>query len=271
MQFLNKWERKFGWMSFPGLLRYYALLHVAVFLLQYINPMISMELDFDLEKILSGEVWRVVTFLFSTSGMTGLGARSLLYIYFMVIIAFMVSDGLEAAWGVFRTSLFLYAGIAGLLIANVIFSLLFYRAFDVMISVPATGALLNTSAFFAFATLFPKVELRVFFVLPVQIRWLAILATIPFLLLIISIPVSIAYLGIGFANYIFWAGIPALRRQSRAIKSGSGSRKYKKEKMNDREAFHRCKACGQTEASDPELEFRMAADGEEYCEDHLPK
>jgi hypothetical protein len=29
--------------------------------------------------------------------------------------------------------------------------------------------------------------------------------------------------------------------------------------------------CGRTEISDPELDFRMAADGEEYCEDHLPK
>ncbi len=271
MRFLDKWERKFGWLSFPGLLRYYALFHVAVFLLQYNNPMISMKLDFDLEKILSGEVWRVLTFLFSTSGMTGHRASSLLYIYFMVMIAFMVSDALEAAWGVFRTSLFLYAGIAGLLIANVIFSLLFYRVFNVMISIPATGALLNTSAFFAFATLFPKAELRVFFVLPVQVRWLAILAAIPFLLLAFSLPLSIPYLGLGFANYIFWAGIPALRRQVGAIKSGSGSRKYKREKMDARDAFHRCKTCGRTEVSNSELEFRMAADGEEYCEDHLPE
>jgi hypothetical protein len=245
------------------------LLHVAVFLLQYINPMIGMELDFDLEKILSGEVWRLVTFLFSTSGSGGLGALSLLFIYFMVMISFMVSDGLEAEWGVFRTSLFLYAGMAGLLIANVIFSLVFYRAFNFMISIPATGFLFYSSAFFAFATLFPKVELLVFFVIPVQIRWLAILAAIPFLVLVFLLPVSIAYLAFGFGNYLFWAAIPTLRGQARVVKSVVRKRKFDKHKLDDGEAFHRCKSCGRTEVSDPELEFRMAADGEEYCGDHL--
>lgn len=198
-----------------------------------------------------------------------------LWMYFMVMIAFLVSDGLEAAWGVFRTSMFLYAGIAGLLAGNVIFSLLFYSAFDVMVSLPATGALLNLSAFFAFATLFPKVELLVFFVLPVQVRWLAILAAAPIAYMVFLLPVSAAYLALAFGNYLFWVAVPVLRGKSKGVKSVAKSvarkRKFDKSKLDDSEAFHRCKSCGRTEISDPELEFRMAADGEEYCGDHLPQ
>lgn len=272
--FLDKWERKFGWLSFPGLLRYYALFHVAVFLLAYFNPMIAFELDFDLERILAGEVWRVISFLFATSGLEGwpLPVQAL-FLYFMVNIASMVSDGLEGAWGVFRTSLFLYVGYAGLVISNMVFSLLFYHAFSVMISVPFTGLILYTSAFLAFATLFPKVELMVFLVLPIQVRWLALLALIPMIQLAFMIPLSIPYMVLVFSNYLLWAGIPAMRGKKQAVKfmakSVARRRKFENSKLDEGEAFHRCKSCARTEVSDPELEFRMAADGEEYCEDHL--
>jgi hypothetical protein len=37
------------------------------------------------------------------------------------------------------------------------------------------------------------------------------------------------------------------------------------------EALHRCAVCGATELTDPNLDFRVARDGEEYCIAHLPK
>jgi Zn-dependent protease len=37
------------------------------------------------------------------------------------------------------------------------------------------------------------------------------------------------------------------------------------------QTLHRCHSCGCTEASSPELDFRVAADGEEYCSEHLPE
>lgn len=36
-------------------------------------------------------------------------------------------------------------------------------------------------------------------------------------------------------------------------------------------SLHRCNLCGKTEHTSPELEFRVAMDGEEYCYPHLPK
>jgi Zn-dependent protease len=35
--------------------------------------------------------------------------------------------------------------------------------------------------------------------------------------------------------------------------------------------LHRCAKCDRTEASHPDLEFRVAGDGEEYCAEHLPR
>jgi hypothetical protein len=53
------------------------------------------------------------------------------------------------------------------------------------------------------------------------------------------------------------------------IKSAGRRKKFKEAKLSDEDSFHRCKTCGRTEKSDPDLEFRMAEDGEEYCGDHL--
>jgi hypothetical protein len=54
MTIFDRMERRFGWLSFPGFLRYYALFHVLVFVLQYIRPDIGEVLEFDRAKILSG-------------------------------------------------------------------------------------------------------------------------------------------------------------------------------------------------------------------------
>lgn len=261
MQFLDKWERKFGWLSFPGLLKYYALFHVLVYLLQIVNPEIGTVLIFDKAKIMDGEVWRAATFLVADSGFGGLGAFGALFLFFMVMIAFMMNDALEGAWGVFRTSMFHYAAFAGLLVANFLYP----------VPMPGSGFFVYTSAFFAFATLFPRHEFLMFLVIPVQVRWLAMIGAGFLVFGVIGQPLYIGFLILGFGNYLLWAGIPALRGQARVVKSGARKRKFDKHKLDGGDSFHRCKVCGRTEISDPELDFRMATDGEEYCEDHLPK
>jgi hypothetical protein len=259
MQFSGKWERQFGWISFPGFLRYYAIFHLLVFLLQIINPNIGLVLDFNREKILAGEVWRLVTFLFSSSGMGGLDALGALFMFFMVMIAFMMNDALEGAWGVFRTSLFYYTGYIGLLIGNFLYPHV----------LTGNGYYIYASAFFAFATLFPKVEFLIFFIIPVQIRWLAFLSGFFILLQIVDQPSYAGYLLLAFANYLLWAGIPAMRGQARVVQAVQRRRKFQKESYMDENAFHRCAVCDRTELSNPELDFRMSIDGKEYCSDHL--
>ncbi len=50
----------------------------------------------------------------------------------------------------------------------------------------------------------------------------------------------------------------------------SRRRKFDMAKIPEDESLHRCENCGKTERDDPELEFRVAEDGEEYCVDHPP-
>lgn len=261
MTWFDRMERRFGWLSFPHFLRYYALLHGLVFALQFVRPNIASILEFDAGKILSGEVWRLVTFLFASSGLQGTGFFGLIFFIFMVMIAFMMSDALEGAWGTFKTSLFFHTGALCLLAGNFVFG-------NPMPGV--SGFLLYGAAFLAFATLFPKVEFLMFLIIPVQVRFLAWIQVGLMVLSVFGDWRILPFYLLAFANYIVWAGIPALRGTLQVIDSSQRRRSFKARKMPEEIAFHRCEACGRTEADDPSLEFRVGPDGREYCEDHLP-
>lgn len=258
---IGRLESRFGWLSFPGFLRYYALMHALVYVLQVFRPDIGALLEFDRARILSGEVWRVVTFLFSSSGFAGVGGIGILFFFFMVMIAFMMNDALEGAWGVFKTSLFHYCGVLGLIAAN----------FLIPNAMPGSGFLIYGTSFFAFATLFPKVEFLMFFILPVQVRFLAMIQAGLMLLAALGDWLLFPFFLSGCANYLVFAGIPALRGTTMVIESAQRRRRFNSKKERDERAFHTCHVCDRTDVTDPQLEFRVGSDGREYCLEHLPE
>jgi hypothetical protein len=259
MMSFDSLERRFGWLSFPGFLRYYIILFAMVYMLQIFRPEMVPLMAFDPERILKGEVWRLITFLFSPANVTGFGAMGAVFLFITVMLNFMISDSLESAWGVFRTSLFFHAGMLFLIVASWI----------IPSASGIAGYVFVSSAFLAFATLFPMVELLLFFIIPVQVRFFGwfLAAYLAF------IAASDAGMGVmvlaGVANYLLWAGIPALRGTARVMEASKRRRRFKAA-MDDREdAFHTCASCDRTDLSDPGLEFRVGKDGREYCVDHL--
>ena len=266
MTVFDRLERRWGRLAFPGFLRYYALFHVLVFVLQLIRPDIGQVLEFDREKIFSGEIWRIATLFFANSEFGNpRSPMAIIFLIFAVNIVFMVGDGLENAWGVFKASLFYYTGIVLVLVANFAYSFIFTGA------VPLSGTILYASAFLAFCTVFPKVEILLLFIIPVQVRFLGMLMAGGLLIAIISAPILLPFLTVALANYFIWAGIPALRGTARVIESGKRKKRFNSGKLPASEAFHTCAVCQVTEVSDPNMEFRIGHDGEEYCTGHLPE
>lgn len=262
MVFLNKLERHFGWLAFPGFLRYFALLDALVFALGLFNPQLGMLLVLDWGLVARGEYWRVVTGIFAASGFgAGVGLLfAILFKYFAVRILFLFSDALEGAWGAFKLSLFCYLGMAGAILATLLVP---------MVAVNM-GWLFYTSVFFAFATLFPLVEFRLFFVLPVQVRFLAIIAAVPLLWQGFFSGIWWAVLALVFGNYLIWAGVPALRGKKTMLRAVARRRRFMTAQLPAGSGLYRCAVCDRTDATHPDLEFRVAADGNDYCSDHLP-
>lgn len=261
MAFFDRLERRAGWMAFPGFLRYYALFHVLVYVLQFVRPDLGQAMEFDRAKVLSGEVWRVVTLFFANSEFGRPGLMTILFLYFAVQFVFMVNDGLEGAWGSFKTSLFYYTGILGILVANFIYAA----------GIPASGMMLYAAAFLAFATVYPKTEILLFMILPVQVRFLGMLMAAGLLLNLVGAPGLLPFYVLALANYAIWAGIPALRGTARVMDSSKRRRGFNAKNAPAGEAFHTCSVCNRTDVSDPQLEFRIGGDGGEYCVEHLPE
>jgi predicted DNA repair protein MutK len=76
---------------------------------------------------------------------------------------------------------------------------------------------------------------------------------------------------LGCANYLIFAGIPALRGTAMVVESAKRRKRFNSANKTEQQSFHTCVLCDRTEVTDPGLEFRVGHDGREYCAEHLPE
>lgn len=254
MRLLDKLERRLGFIAIPGLIRAIITLNVLVFILVYLNKGFDSYLALDIPRIRTGEVWRLVTYIFVPQMSHPL--LVLIALWFL----WYIGDGLERAWGPFRLTLYFLVGMIGTTVAALLSSSQF------------SNQMLFTTLFFAFAHFYPEEVIYVFFILPLKIKWIAWVYA--GFLLLAFVTQSNSYrmaLIAALSNYLIFFG-PEVVQQIRHRKEVAGRRKrFEIQSRSDEEPLHKCATCGATELSDPNLEFRVASDGEEYCLPHLPR
>jgi membrane associated rhomboid family serine protease len=254
MTWLNKLERRLGFLGIPGLMRIVVGLNALVFMLVRLNPEFRFALDLDPARIRHGEIWRLVTYIFLPQ------TSSFLWIILLLWFLWFIGEGLEQAWGAFRLSLYFFVGMIGTTVAAFFFGAHF------------SNSTLYASLFFAFARFYPDQVIYLLFILPAKIKWVAWLSA-AFLLFEFVIG-SNAYrmaLVAALANYLIFFG-PEIIYEARHRGEVSARRKrYARSSRGETEPLHKCAVCGATELSDPNLDFRVSRDGEEYCMAHLPK
>ena len=253
MTLLDKLERRLGWIAIPGLIRIVVTFNALVFGLVLLNPGFEAYLSLNPARILSGEVWRLVTYIFVPQ------IHHFLWVAVALWFLWFIGDGLERAWGPFRVTLFYLVGMIGTTAAAFFFGSNF------------SNAMLHASLFFAFAWFYPEEVIYIFFILPMKIKWLAWIfaAFLIFGFVVGTNSYRMALLA-AFSNYFIFFG-PELWQQARHRKDVASRRKrFEVQTRSDAEPLHKCATCGATEISDPNREFRVARDGEEYCIEHLP-
>lgn len=261
MRWLEKIERRLEWIHFEGLFKYLTFLGVIAYACQWARPGFGLMLDFDRQKVLSGEVWRVFTFLFTPMGLASFTAIGALFLFFAVRISFLISDSLEGAWGATRTTLYILTVWAGLIASHFLFA---------PVSV-ASGAMLYTSLFLAFATLFPKVEFLMFFLFPVQVRIFGWIIGLLMLMNAFVNPASLLLTVPALLPYALWVLPDVIHGRKSLVKAAQRRRKFNVASVPEAATFHRCETCQRTERDSEDLQFFTLPDGKEYCEDHLPK
>ncbi len=155
---LEKLANRTRRFAIHGLMNYVVVGMLTVFVADlFYNGILSRFLEFDRAAVFRGEVWRVLTFVFLPPN------SSLLFVFFALYFYWMIGQALEGEWGAAKFNWFYLIGAFGTMVAGLIMG-------------SATNEYLNLSLFFAFAILFPEFEIRLFFLLPVKVKWLGWIA-----------------------------------------------------------------------------------------------
>lgn len=260
MSWMDKAERRLGFIAIPGLLRYVAAFTALTFILYKIDPRYLTYIDLDMREVMRGQVWRLVTYIFNPQLGSLIPAPDWFNAAFSVLFLIWVGDRLEEAWGAFRLTAYFLLGMIGTTVAAVLFGEEF------------SNRMLYSSLFFAFARFFPNLVIFFAYILPLKVKWIAwIYAAILVMQFIFGTMALRSALLVSFANYLIFFGpdIIAEARQRREV-SDRRERFETATRRTTEEPLHSCAVCGATELTDPNLEFRVSRNGEEYCIPHLP-
>ena len=158
MKLLNQLERKLYRLPLKPFFRYMVLAMAGIYVLELFFPTFNLisRMSLFTAPLLRGEIWRVLTFLIVPPFGGILQAALSLYFFFFI------GTALETRWGVRRFFLFYVIGAVFAIIAA------FYTG-------DGTNLYLNLSLFFAFAVIYPDYQYLLFFVLPIKVKWLALL------------------------------------------------------------------------------------------------
>lgn len=281
MRTLSRWLSRFSYnhpnLSVEGLIRYVVAGNLLVFMLDlFTHGTSTLWLYFIPQLIFRGQVWRLVTFIFVPMSFSPLS-----FILTAVFTYFMGSR-LEAAWGSARFTLYYGLGV----ILNIIVGLVIPLINPAYLgAATADMHYLHLALFFAYATLYPDLTVLAFFIIPVRMKWLALLDAALFVYGIL------AYLSYGqfvmallpviaIFNYLifFWDDLMDIlgRGKARTVHRHSAQtinfKKAQKELQQRRGYLHKCSVCGVTDQDDPGMEFRYCSKCSGYycyCADHI--
>jgi membrane associated rhomboid family serine protease len=212
------------------------------------------------EKVLEGEWWRLFTF-----AVTPAFGANVVWAFFGWYFFWMMGSALEAEWGTFRYNVFLLIG--------------YLATVAVAFALPAQSHVATSSVFWlgsvflAFAYLYPDYVIRLFFILPIPVKWLALMTWLGYGMtaffavragqwnLLLVILAAVLNFLLFFGRDLLWrVGVRARRREPLPPVK------------DDRRPQHLCRVCGITDRSHPMMDFRYCSKCEGdccYCAEHL--
>ena len=292
---LNKLERKFGKYALPHLMNYliggYIIGYVLIFLQTVSNwsilPLMSLEPYYIIHHF---QFWRIITWVLIPP------QDNLLFAIIMMFFYWQLGNVLEQTWGTFRFNLYIFGGI----FFTVIAAFILYAAMSFGLGTEAVGMgglfstyYINMTIFLAFAVCYPDMQVMLYFIIPIKMKWMAIVyaALVAYSALVSGWVVRVAILASMLNFLIFflmtrnYRGIdPRERaRQARWKAATRGGFNQQRDvyqhatvrdvpKQENKGYRHKCAICGRTDVSNPELEFRYCSKcngNYEYCNEHL--
>ena len=248
----------------PNLALYIAIGQAAVGILSLFPQLslIPLLLRFSRTAILHGEVWRLVTFIFVPND------NNPFYLLLGCYVVFWTGQMLEREWGTAKFTLYYLCGVVlsilgGMLIGSV----------DIYY--------IHLSFFLVIATLYSEMQVLFMFVVPMKMKWLAILDVVLILLDAVIYGPGVLLMALpSFVNYFiftwpFWSmklGFVKRQADPQVINFKKAQKQAQKKARETGGYLHKCAVCGITDQDDPAMEFRYCSKCEGYycyCANHI--
>lgn len=291
MGFINKLERRFGKYAIKNLILYVLIAYAIGYILSTVSMETYALLILDPELVCRGQVWRLFTWICTIPQQLNVFVILMFFFYYWIGIT------LEACWGTFRYNLYILSGwffmTAGAMLFYVITMLIDGQG----ISLNMSTYYINLTSFLACATIFPNAGVLLMGIIPVKMKWIAIVDLVVIgYNFVQSLSVIIRYneiecyiytghleesyiancmaIGLSLLNFaLFYFGTRNYKKYAPTVVRNK--RRYNNElKMAKKSDIskHKCAICGRTENDDVRLAFRFCSKCEgnyEYCTDHL--
>lgn len=255
MKWLDRLERKFG--DIPNINITYYLIFGQIFVFFLVTFYTRYEGMFTLrgDLVMQGQYWRIITFIFEPI------TRSFLFAAFTWYIFYMYGTVLEKLWGTFRYLVYILIVTLGSIIISFIFPYM-----------PASNGFIFTSIFLAFAYLFPDYQLLLFFILPVKVKWLALITWIGVAVTFIfgDIPTKVMTL-VSVSNFLLFFGDELFEtithKSKKSTKQIAQNISFSKGKPE-----HVCSVCGKNNIDNPDMGIRYCSKCTPetcFCEEHF--
>jgi len=287
---LNKLERKYGKYAISNLTLYLIIGYVIGYVVSVISPDLLVALQFNPYAIIHGQVWRIFTWLLLIPRDT-----NIIFVAIMLFFYYQLGNALENTWGTFKYNVYIFSGILFTIFGAIItyFGIIMVgkgqlTQADYQILPSYAGQLvgaavstyyITTSIFLAFAAIYPDMQVMLYFVIPLKIKWLGILYAIGIGVDIVFSPwpvkAVIIFSLLNFLVFFFTTRNYARINPSNIKRKQEYRKKIREAHKNttyENGARHKCAICGRTELDDPNLTFRYCSKcsgGREYCQDHL--
>jgi hypothetical protein len=260
MSILDKLERVLGRFAIRNLSLYLVIGQVFVFLaalLQVLRPEVLDRMFYRAAAFPAGEWWRALTFMF----IPPFPSSTMGYVFLAIgwSVFYMMGSALENHWGTFRFNAFLFMSYA------ITIALSFVVPYS-----PIANSYILGSVFIAFAYLYPEYEFLLYFILPVKVKWLALLSVAvgAFQFVVGGLAVRMQIIGPVITFFIFF-GADILRTIRHGQRTAARRAQREAQAVEPR---HVCYVCGKNDLTHPQLDFRYCskcAGDQCYCPDHI--
>lgn len=263
----------------PNLMKIIVFGQIAVYLVNMLVYVMFKQsflsyLQFVPAYILQGQVWRLVTWVVVPNASSPF--MLLLTCYFYYWIAAM----LEREWGTARFTLFYLGGMVLSVVLGMALGLGQMNLTHTIASLNLSYYL-NLSIFLVLSVLYGEMQVLLFFMVPVKMKWMALIDVVLVIVdmagfvqsglwMLALVPLA-SFINFFIFTWPFWQaklGIVRHKTDPKVIHF----KQAQKQAQETKGYHHKCAVCGITDADDPDMEFRYCSkcDGYYcYCANHI--